>query len=169
MNVFAKANRIGKSRVRASGVGTLALLLVACISVSGFSIQVRQPSTEADLQQFVGTWHAKFKGKTFMTVELEKRNGKMTGSVSHGEVRVDEKTGELTSAEQGDGSDPIVEARLTGGVLRITTKEEGSQETLQAEMKRTGIDQAEIRLLVPPEESVPAFKPWKLERAKVAN
>jgi hypothetical protein len=30
-------------------------------------------------------------------------------------------------------------------------------------MKRTGIDQAEIRLLVPPEEPVPVFKPWKLE------
>jgi bla regulator protein blaR1 len=169
MNVFAKANRIRKSRVQASGVGTLALLLVACIGVSGFSIQVSQPSTEADLQQFVGTWHAKFKGKTFMTVELEKRNGKLTGSVSHGQVGVDEKTGEMTSAEERDGSDPIVEAKLTGGVLRITTKEENSHETLQAEIKLTGIDQAEIRLLVPPEESVPAFKPWKLERAKAAK
>ena len=169
MNVFAKANRIRKSRAQASGVGTLALLLVACISVSGFSIQVSQPSNEADLQQFVGTWHGKFRGKTFMTVELEKRNGKLTGSVSHGQVGVDEKTGEMTSAEERDGSDPIVEAKLTGGVLRITTQEEGSNETLQAEIKLIGIDQAEIRLLVPPEEPVPAFKPWKLERAKVAK
>ena len=104
-----------------------------------------------------------------MTVKLEKQNGKLTGSVSHGQVGVDEKTGEMTDAEERDGSDPIVEAKLTGGVLRITTKEEGSHETLQSEMKLTGIDQAEIRLLVPPEESVPAFKPWKLERAKVAK
>jgi beta-lactamase regulating signal transducer with metallopeptidase domain len=169
MNVFAKANRIRESRAQASAVGTLALLLVTCLGVSGFSIQVNQLSTEADLQQFVGTWHAKFKGKTFMTVELEKQNGKLTGSVSHGQVRVDEKTGEMTSAEERDGSDPIVEAKLTGGVLRITTKEEGSHETLQAEIKLTGIDQAEIRLLVPPEESVPAFKPWKLERTKPAK
>jgi beta-lactamase regulating signal transducer with metallopeptidase domain len=169
LNVFAKANRIGKSRVQAWGFGTLALLLVACISVSGFSIQVSQPSTEADLQQFVGTWHGKFRGKTFMTVALEKRNGKLTGSVSHGQVGVDEKTGEMTSAEERDGSDPIVEAKLTGGVLRITTEEEGSNETLQAEIKLIGIDQAEIRLLVPPEVPVPAFKPWKLERAKVAK
>ncbi len=167
MNVFAKANRIHKSRAQASAVGTLALLLVACLGVSGFSIQVRQPST--DLQEFVGTWHAKFKGKTFMTVKLEKQNGKLTGSVSHGQVGVDEKTGEMTDAEERDGSDPIVEAKLTGGVLRITTKEEDSHETLQSEMKLTGIDQAEIRLLLPPEESVPPFKPWKLERAKVAK
>jgi beta-lactamase regulating signal transducer with metallopeptidase domain len=169
MNVFAKTNRIRKSRAQASAVGTLALLLVTCLGVSGFSIQVSQPSTESDLRQFVGTWHAKFKGKTFMTVELEKQNGKLTGSVSHGQVGVDEKTGEMTGAEERDGSDRIVEAKLTGGVLRITTKEEDSHETLQAEIKLTGIDQAEIRLLVPPEESVPAFKPWKLERAKVAK
>jgi beta-lactamase regulating signal transducer with metallopeptidase domain len=169
MNVLAKTNRIRKSRAQASAVGTLALLLVTCLGVSGFSIQVSQPSTEADLQQFVGTWQAKFKGKTFLTVKLQKQNGKLTGSVSHGSVGVDEKTGEITDAQERDGSDPIVEAKLTGGVLRITTKEEDSHETLQSEMKLTGVDQAEIRLLVPPEESVPAFKPWKLERAKVAN
>ena len=40
--------------------------------------------------------------------------------------------------------------KLTGRVLRITTKEEDSHETLQFEMKLTGIDQAEIRLLLPP-------------------
>ena len=169
MNVFAKANRIRKSRVQASGVDTLAVLLVACIGVSGFSIQVSQPSTGADLQQIVGTWHAKFKGKTFMTVELEKRNGKLTRSVSHGQGGVDEKTGEMTSAEERDGSDPIGEAKLTGRILGITTKEADSHETLQAEIRLTRIDQAEIRLLVPPEESVPVFKPWKLERAKVAK
>jgi bla regulator protein blaR1 len=169
MNVLAKANRIRKSSAQASAVGTLALLLMACLGVSGFSIQVSQPSIEADLQQFVGTWHAKFKGKTFMTINLEKQNGKLTGSVSHGQVGVDEKTGEMTGAEERDGSDPIVEAKLTGGVLRITTKEEDSHETLQSEMKLTGIDQAEIRLLLPPEESAPPLKPWKLEREKVAK
>jgi hypothetical protein len=60
----------------------------------------------------------------------------------------------MTDAEERDGSDPIVEAKLTGGVLRIPTKEENSHETLQSEMKLTGIDQAAIRILLPPEESV---------------
>jgi len=132
--------------------------------VSGFSIQVIQPtSTDADLQQFVGTWHAKFKGKTFLTINLEKQQGKLTGTASHPEIQLD-KDGELTSAEEHDGSDPIVEAKLTSGILRITTKEQDSQDTIQCEMKLTGTDQAEFRILTPPDVTAP--KPWKLERAK---
>ena len=123
-----------------------------------------QPSnTDADLQQFVGTWHAQFKGETFLTINLEKHQGKLTGTVSHADMQVD-KDGELTSAEEHEGSDPIVEAKLTNGILRITTKEQTSQDTIQCEMKLTGTDQAELRVLAPPD--VPAPKPWKLERAK---
>jgi len=47
-----------------------------------------------------------------------------------------DKNGELTAAEQLDGSDPILEATLTNGVLRITTKED-SQDLIQFEMKLT--------------------------------
>jgi hypothetical protein len=57
---------------------------------------------------------------------------------------------------------PIVEARLTKGTLHITTKEQISQDTIQCDMKLTGTDQAELRVLAPP--NVPAPKPWKLER-----
>ena len=114
-------------------------------------------------QQFVGTWHAEFKGKTFLTIKLEKQQDKLTGTVSHFDVKLDD-TGELTSAEERDGSDPIIEAKLTNGILRITLKEEDSQETIQCEMKLTGTDQAELRMLVPPD--VPKPKSWKLLRAK---
>ncbi len=134
------------------------------LGVSGFSIQVIQPtSTDADLQQFVGTWHARFKGKTFLTINLEKQQGKLTGTASHAEIQLN-KDGELPSAEEHDGSDPIVEAKLTSGILRITTKEQDSQDTIQCEMKLTGTDQAELRILTPPDVTAP--KPWKLERAK---
>ena len=164
MNVLERANRVRKTRAQALVFATVALLIVTCLGVSGVSIQVIQPtSTDADLQQFVGTWHAQFKGKTFLTINLEKQQGKLTGTVSHADIQVD-KDGELTSAEEHEGSDPIVETRLTSGTLRIATKEETSQETIQCDMKLTGTDQAELRVLAPPD--VPAPKPWKLERAK---
>ena len=137
---------------------------MTCLGVSAFSIQVVQPSnTVADLQQFVGTWHAQFKGKTFLTINLQMQQGKLTGTTSHADIQVD-KDGELASAEEHEGSDPIVEAKLTSGILRIITKEPTSQDTIQCEMKLTGTDQAELRVLAPPD--VPAPKPWKLERAK---
>ena len=114
-------------------------------------------------QQFVGTWHAEFKGKTFLTIKLGKQQDKLTGTASHFDVKLD-NAGELTSAEEGDGNDPIVETTLTNGILRITLKEEDSQDTIQCEMKLTGTDQAELRMLVPPD--VPKPKWWKLLRAK---
>ena len=122
----------------------------------------RVPDASID-QQFVGTWQAEFKGKPFLTIKLEKRQDKLTGTVSHTNIRLDD-TGELASAEELDGSNPIIEARLTNGILRISSKDEDSQETVQCEMKLTGTDQAELRMLVPPD--VPKPKWWKLRRAK---
>jgi hypothetical protein len=163
MNVLDRANRVRKTSAQALVLATLTLLIVTCLGVSGFSFQVNQTHTDADLQQFVGTWHAQFKGKTFLTINLEKQQGKLTGTASHLGIQVD-KDGELTAAEEQDGSAPILEARLTAGILRITIKEEDSQDTIQCEMKLTGTDQAELRVLAPPD--VPTPKPWKLERAK---
>jgi hypothetical protein len=122
----------------------------------------RVPDSSGD-QQFVGTWQAQFKGKPFLTIKLEKQQDKLTGTVSHTNIKLDD-TGELTSAEELDGSNPIVEAKLTNGILHISSKDEDSQETIQCEMKLTGTDQAELRLLVPPD--VPRPKWWKLRRAK---
>ena len=164
VNLLDRTNRVRKTSARALVLATLTLLIVTCFGVSAVSIQVTQPpSTDADLQQFIGTWHAQFKGKTFLTVKLKQQQGKLTGTVSHADLQVD-KAGELTSAEEHEGSDPIVEAKLTAGVLLITTKQEDSEDTIQCEMKLTGTDQGELRVLAPPD--VPTPKPWKLERAK---
>jgi hypothetical protein len=117
--------------------------------------------------QFVGTWHAEFKGKTFLTIKLEEQQDKLTGTASHFDVRLDD-TGELASAEEGVGQAiPISEAKLTNGILRITLKEGDSQDTIQCEMKLTGTDQAELRMLVPPD--VPKPKWWKLLRERDAQ
>jgi hypothetical protein len=69
--------------------------------------------------------------------------------------------------EEHEASDPIVEAKLTSGILRVTTKEQDSQGTIQCDMKLTGTDQAELRMLTPPDVTAP--KPWKLDRVKVVN
>jgi hypothetical protein len=76
---------------------------------------------------------------------------------------VDPKSGELTEAEVLDGSDAIVEAKLTRGTLRIT-----EEDAMQFEMKLTGADQAQLEIVIPPDEAgkVPTPKPWKLERTK---
>ena len=76
---------------------------------------------------------------------------------------MDPKSGELTDVEVLDGSDAIVEAKLTSRILRIT-----EEDAIQFEMKVTGADQAQLQIVIPPDVAgkVPAPKPWKLERAK---
>ena len=113
------------------------------------------------MQQFVGTWQAKFKGQIFQTIKLEKKQGKLAGTVSHANVGVDPESGELTDVEVLAGSDAITEAKLTGGSLRIT-----EQDAMQFEMKIIGADQAQVQIVIPPDEAphAPAIKPWKLER-----
>jgi beta-lactamase regulating signal transducer with metallopeptidase domain len=164
MNLLAKANRFRKPWARASALGASGLLIATCLGVSGFSVQVTRPhNTDADLQPFVGTWQAKFKGEIFQTIKLEKRQDKLTGTVSHANISVDPKSGELTDVEVLDGSDGIVEAILTSGILRIT-----EADAIQFEMNVTGADQAQLQIVLPPDVAGkgPTPKPWKLERAK---
>lgn len=144
----------------------LVLLLLASLAALISTPLLEASGSDTDLQPFVGTWSAKFKSKIFLTVVLKKQDGKLVGTVSHADMQVD-KDGELTVAEPSDGSDPIQEAKLTNGALRLTIKPEDTQEPIQFEMKSTGSDQAELRLLAPPD--VPTPKPWKLERAKASQ
>ncbi len=161
MNVIAKSNRFRKSWARALALGASGLLVAMCLGVSALSVQVTQAqSRDADLQPFVGTWQAKFKGTVFETIKLEKKQHTLAGTVSHADVNVDPKNGELSGVEVLDGSDAIVEAKLTGGVLRIT-----EEDNLQFEMKITGSNQAQLQVVMLP--NGPTVKPWKMER--VAN
>ena len=161
MNLIAHDHRFRRTKAQALTLATLALLLMLGHAAS--SLAIEPTSTEADLLPFVGTWQAKFKGKVFLTIKLEKQQARLAGTTSHTQIELD-KDGELISAEEHEGRDPIVDAKLISGILRITTKDEESQDTIQCEITLTGTDQAELRILTPPE--VPAPKPWKLERAK---
>jgi beta-lactamase regulating signal transducer with metallopeptidase domain len=164
MNLLAKANHFRTTWARTSAFGASGLLIATCLGLSGFSVQVLQSQdTNSDLQPFVGTWQAKFRGKIFQTITLEKKHDKLTGTVSHANVNVDPKSGELTEVEVLDGRDGIVETKLTSGILRITEEDD-----IQFEMKLTGADQAQLEIVIPPGDAgtVPKPKPWKLERAK---
>ena len=120
--------------------------------------QAAQPT----LQQFAGTWQAKFDGKIFQTITLELHDGQMTGTASGMHIELN-KSGELTAAEATGTSDPIAEARLAGNALLLTVKEKNSEDTVQFEMTLTGANEAEIRLVAPADAGSP--KPWKSERA----
>jgi len=138
-------------------VGIVAILVL--LEISAQAVPVDLPVTS---DSFIGTWQAQFQGKIFLTIKLSQQDGKLGGTISHSRIQLD-KNGELTSAEQEDGEDAISDASFKGNGLRLTAKEEVSQDTTQCEMKLTGTDQAEFQLLSsPPDGAAP--KPWKLTR-----
>ena len=164
MNELTIPNRFRKTWTRASALAVLVLLIATGLGVSGWSIQGAEPhNTSAELQSFVGTWQAKFRGKTFQTIKLVKKDDKLSGTVSHANVSVDPKSGELNEVEVLDGNDPIVEAQLKNGTLLIT-----EADAIQFEMKITGVDEAQLQIVIPADaaDEVPAAKPWKLVRVK---
>jgi hypothetical protein len=161
MNLLAQTNQLRKTWRRVSTLGASALLIATCLGLSGFSIQVAQDrNAGGGLQAFVGTWQAKYKGKTFQTIKLTKTQDTLTGTVSHADITVDPNSGELTEVKVGEGEDTIDEAKLKKGKLLITSQD------VQFEMKLTGANQAQLQIVIPPEAAatVPSAKPWKMER-----
>jgi hypothetical protein len=137
------------------------LTLVALLS-SVASAQEFAKATAANAKQFVGTWKASFQGHPFLTVSLASEANKFVGTVSHVDIEVN-KDGELTKADPGEGEDPIADLRVAGDTLRITVKSsDGSEDSIQSELHLVSANEADFRLLVPPD--VPAPKPWRLKR-----
>jgi len=148
--------------------GTLSVLCLSTLLAFSVSFaQDNKPATkDADLQAYVGTWQAKFNDKVFQTIKLENTKGKLTGTISRGNLGVNDQ-GELISAEALEGEDPIVETHVGFGVLRMTKKAGGEDENVQFEMKLTSADAAELRIVGIPEAE--KIKPWKLERVKTTK
>jgi len=116
---------------------------------------------------FLGTWQSQFQGKVFLTIKLEDEGGKLTGSISHMQIGLDNQ-GELTSAEPQEGEDAFSEAKLTGNSLHLTSKSATGQDITQYEMEITGADLAELRF-VNARTSSTAPKPWKLQKLAIAS
>jgi hypothetical protein len=149
----------GKQMVRSTAVAA-SLLLVSCALVIA---QDFQPATSSNAKQFVGTWQASFNGSPFLTVTFTVADNKVTGSASHANIDLNQ-AGELTKAEAKDGEDPITDAQVKGNVLRFTTKStDGSEDSLQAELRLNGPDKGEIRMIGTPPD-VPAPKSWEVSR-----
>lgn len=173
MSLFATCNRVSEKFGAMSAALASTLLMVVCLAVH-FPVQAASSaSAPADLQPFVGTWHAKFDEKVFQIVILELKNGKLTGSVSRTHVELNDD-GVMTAAELKEGSDPIIDSKLDAKVLRLTTANQADghvsptkPDTITFEMTLTGKDEATI---IPVDDEIkkemPKFKPWKLERLK---
>jgi hypothetical protein len=149
-----------QARRMSLAAGLLAFVLCSLANRSA----ALQPPASSDA--FAGTWQAQFQGKTFLTIKLAKQDGKLTGTISHIDVQLDQN-GNLTSAAPAEGEDPVVDTKLDGNTLLLTGKDQQSQAATQFQIKLAGADEAEVQQLG--KISATAPKPWKLQRITTAG
>lgn len=170
MNLLRRKGNISQKQGRIRLALASFMFVITCALASVVSIQVAMAAAPQDAAHFSGTWEGKFKGKTFVTVILTSKDGKVSGTVSRLSLEIDEN-GNVTEASALDGKDEIAETTPQGNMLRLSTKAKGkvdtasgeSDESIQYDMTLTGENEAELQIAgTPPGISPP--KPWKLER-----
>ncbi len=137
----------------------LLIVLSFVLVCTTFALDTTDP-----VKAFIGTWQAQFQGKPFAALKLTEQDGKLTGTISRVQIRLN-NAGELTTAEPQDGEDPLTDVKLSGKVLHFTaTRADGNT---QYEMEITAPDQAELRFVTVP-TNVQTPTSWKLQRAVLA-
>ncbi|HEU5403329.1 MAG TPA: hypothetical protein VFU86_18380 [Terriglobales bacterium] len=115
---------------------------------------------------YAGTWQANFHGKPFMTLKLLEKDGKLTGTVSHGNIEAD-PNGDLTKAEAAPGESEVVESRLLAlGDLELKTRDQDSDDLTTIVFKLSDEKTGSIRFVIPEGEGVPKIKPFKVEKVE---
>ncbi len=136
--------------------GIAVLLLLAGVSLA----QSRKPS------DYAGTWQSSFQGKPFMTIKLVEKDGKLTGTVSNGNMEAD-PNGDLTKAEAEPGESEVVDSRLLAlGDLELKTRDPDSDELTTIIFKLADEKTGFIRFVVPEGVEVPKIKPLKVQKVE---
>lgn len=106
----------------------------------------------ADAQKrFAGTWEAKLKDKVICTIKLE-AGEILSGVVEDCSFNVNEQ-GDLIEPDASQSDDqpsPILDPKIDGDKLSFAINEEGDDQPLKFELKLTGANQAELRIVSAP-------------------
>jgi hypothetical protein len=158
----------------------LGLLLLTASCAVAFANPARGQQSQKDkaakaAKRFAGVWKATFEDKHYDVLELAADGSKVSGTLSPGQVMLDEQNGEVNAVgdePSPEAGQPIIEPEIDGDKLTFKwhEAEEGS-ETVQYIMELSGEDEAELRFLKPPTmsdgQALPA--PVKLKREKESD
>ena len=142
-------------------IAGFALLLLAMSPAHG------QTAAEAasGLAAFNGTWKTEFHGHAFVILHLSEKDQKLIGSCTHSRSINWGRDGELTIVSDETTEDKVLDARMSESKLVVKiANAESPEDVVTIELKLTGTDQAEGRLLnLPPD--TPKQKPWLFKRS----
>jgi hypothetical protein len=113
----------------------------------------------AETAKFQGTWEATFKGRVFLVLKV--RTGeKISGTLTAGHVSVGDD-GELIEATPAEDTEaPFFFAKAEGEKLEFDYQDQGDDEVMHFELKLTGENSGELRIV---DEHV-QIKPFALRK-----
>jgi hypothetical protein len=112
-------------------------------------------------EKFAGTWEARAKGTTFLVLKIS-TGEKISGTMKAGRVHLDDN-GELLDVGPAENSEaPIFFAQVEGDKLTFNYQDD-DDDVLQFEMKLTGEDAGELRIV---DKDHPDLKGFAIKKAK---
>lgn len=128
MNLIGRSRAGARFRAGMFVAASLFLLVVACFGALRVADTTRQNAAPAkedapDLQSFVGTWKATFKGEVFATLILKERDGKFSGTLNNFDVVTDKAGNLIDGTHADDGDAPLLNVHFKAGVLYFVVLE----------------------------------------------
>jgi hypothetical protein len=127
------------------------------------------PATQQDTTAIAGSWTAEFNGRTFIRLELRVVSGALTGSLSTGELQVDEQGGIRQVGEAPRSPLPIFD--VTHQSATVTFSRKDVHDTDRFEFRVVDDSRGELRLILTDEvrkelaaDGIPLPKPIILAR-----
>jgi len=162
MNILK--NNDTRKTTRAVRLIAVCLIGAASIGLSAFSLRLNSTNKSAELEQFAGTWEARYQGTTFFTLHIKLTNGSLSGTCVHND-RLGWVDGELIPTGSAFSTEKILEASSSGKKLLIKIGNENSTDGVPVEFTLTASGQAEARITAPSDSGTPPqSKPWHLQR-----
>jgi hypothetical protein len=93
-----------------------------------------------------GSWIAQFEGRTFLRLELKTVEGTVAGSMSLGDIEVNEQGGLRRVAEPRHGPSPIFDATESASTVTFSVK--SGPDTGRFELRLLETGEAELKILL---------------------
>lgn len=138
-----------------------ALILMATIAAI--------PAAQRDTAAITGSWTAEFNGRTFIRLELRIASAALTGSISTGDLEVDEQGGIRKVEEAPRNPSPIFDVTRQSDTVTFSRKD--SRDTDRFEFRVVDDSRGELRIIFTDEvrkelaaDGIPLPKPIVLTR-----
>jgi len=105
-----------------------------------------EPATKAE--DFVGTWRARFKDKTFALLKLKKDEGSLAGAFAAGDINTNEDGDVVEVVSEANGEQDIQSAKLADGKLSFQVKDEDGP--TEFEFTLSDAAHGRLKIMVPP-------------------